>query len=310
MNTNQTRTLQPFNILLGVDGSEHCVAAAQLIRDLLLPADSVVSAVAVHAVRHSPRRSLLLAALDEVQAIAQSSGIKVSTGLLHGHPAHEIVAYADKHLPTLIAVGARGLRATLGILLGGVAQEVVEYARWPVLIVRAPYHGLHRILLVTDGSAASQQAAEYVAQFPLPAGVEVRVMHVLPPPPRPELPIFASHFTTHYSSAGLSPTIVADMEAAAEQQAENEEREGQRLLAETLDGLKAAGIEATGNLARGDAATEIIEAARLQAIDLIIAGSRGLDAVKGWLLGSVSRKLVHYAGCSVLIVRGLPESNE
>jgi nucleotide-binding universal stress UspA family protein len=39
-------------------------------------------------------------------------------------------------------------------------------------------------------------------------------------------------------------------------------------------------------------------------IDLIVAGSRGLSRVRSWLLGSVSRKLVHYSGCSVLIVRG------
>lgn len=302
-----TTPMRPFEILLGVDGSEHCIAAAQLIRDLPLPADSVVSAVAVHAVRHSPRRSLLLAALDEVQTILQPAGIKVTTGLLHGHPAHEIVDYADTHRPTLIAVGARGLRATLGILLGGVAQEVVEYARWPVLIVRAPYHGLHRILLVTDGSSASRQATEYVTQFPLPAGVEVRVMHVLPPPPRPDLPILTRRFPTHYSNTVLPPTLAADAEAAAERQTENEEREGQRILDEALDCLEAAGLKATGTLARGDAATEIIEAIRLQSIDLVVAGSRGLDAVRGWWLGSVSRKLVHYAGCSVLIVRGLPE---
>ena len=38
-------------------------------------------------------------------------------------------------------------------------------------------------------------------------------------------------------------------------------------------------------------------------IDLIVAGSRGLSQMRSWLLGSVSRKLVHYSGCSVLIVR-------
>ena len=36
---------------------------------------------------------------------------------------------------------------------------------------------------------------------------------------------------------------------------------------------------------------------------MVVCGSRGLSAVSGWLLGSVSRKLVHYAGCSVLIVK-------
>jgi nucleotide-binding universal stress UspA family protein len=36
---------------------------------------------------------------------------------------------------------------------------------------------------------------------------------------------------------------------------------------------------------------------------LIVAGSRGLSEFQGWWMGSVSRKLVHYSNCSVLIVK-------
>jgi nucleotide-binding universal stress UspA family protein len=38
-------------------------------------------------------------------------------------------------------------------------------------------------------------------------------------------------------------------------------------------------------------------------VHLIVAGSRGLSSFQGWLMGSVSRKLVHYSNCSVLIVK-------
>ena len=54
----------------------------------------------------------------------------------------------------------------------------------------------------------------------------------------------------------------------------------------------------------GDAGTEIIEYVKKNKIDLIVAASRGLSRVRSWLLGSVSWKLVHYSGCSVLTVRG------
>jgi nucleotide-binding universal stress UspA family protein len=46
----------------------------------------------------------------------------------------------------------------------------------------------------------------------------------------------------------------------------------------------------------------------MQAVDLIIAGSLGTSRGKGWKLGSVSRKLIHYAGCSILIVRQVDQS--
>jgi nucleotide-binding universal stress UspA family protein len=35
-----------------------------------------------------------------------------------------------------------------------------------------------------------------------------------------------------------------------------------------------------------------------------VAGSRGLSNFKGLWVGSVSRKLVHYSNCSVLVVKG------
>ena len=82
-----------------------------------------------------------------------------------------------------------------------------------------------------------------------------------------------------------------------------EEREGEKVLARALNLLQKQGLESTPVLVRGDAATEIIEYSDDEAIDLIVAGSRGLSSFQGWLMGSVSRKLVHYANCSVLIVK-------
>jgi nucleotide-binding universal stress UspA family protein len=83
--------------------------------------------------------------------------------------------------------------------------------------------------------------------------------------------------------------------------------EGRALLKRSVQILADNGIQAKSMMLRGDAATEILQYANEHDIDLIIAGSRGLSAVTGWLLGSVSRKLVHYADCSVLIVKRPPE---
>jgi nucleotide-binding universal stress UspA family protein len=95
------------------------------------------------------------------------------------------------------------------------------------------------------------------------------------------------------------PPQTLDVEALEARETE----EGQALLARTLETLRVGGIQAKGIMPRGDAATEIIEYVREHKVDLVIGGSRGLNPVTGWLLGSVSRKLVHYAGCSVMIVK-------
>jgi nucleotide-binding universal stress UspA family protein len=84
---------------------------------------------------------------------------------------------------------------------------------------------------------------------------------------------------------------------------EYEQHEGQIMVEQATQKLQTAQLQAEPILAHGDAATEIIEYAKEHSIDLVVSGSRGLSQVKGWYLGSVSRKLVHYAHCSVLIVK-------
>ena len=83
-----------------------------------------------------------------------------------------------------------------------------------------------------------------------------------------------------------------------------EAKDGQALLLRTSKLLQQKRIESTSILTRGDAATEIIEYANVHQLDLIVAGSRGLSQLKSLLMGSVSRKLVHYSKSSVLIVKG------
>lgn len=298
---NSQRVYPPLTIHLAVDGSEHSIAAAQFIRDLPLPQGSKVVALGVLSRRHTPSRYLLLAALDDAHQILQDSHAHVSSGLLHGNPDERLTDFANRHRPNLVVIGAKGLRATLGILLGGVAQQVVEYAHRPVLVVRAPYTGLKRVLLAVDGSQHSQHATQFLSRFPIPDELDVRVMNVLPPMPEPEKPMTTPRF--EHFDPDVQPPTGYETERSIASQAEIEEQEGQALLAKTLATLRASGIQATGGLKRGDAATEIIEYAKSNQIDMVVVGSRGLTTVKSWLLGSVSRKLVHYAGCSVLIVK-------
>ena len=291
----------PIKIQLAIDGSEYSMAAAHLIRSLPLFQGSEISALGVLTTYHAPNRSALLVALNETKYILRGSGAEVQIDLLYGHPAKALTDFADEYEPDLIVVGAKGLRATLGILLGGVAQQLVEYARWPVLVVRAPHTQLSRVLLVVDGSTHSQCAVKYLSRFPFPTGIEVRVMHILPPIPKFEY--FYPPDRNLYSLDYIKPVSSYEIEQDNAPQAQVEEQEGQVLLKKTGEMLSESGVETAIVLKRGDAATEILEYVKSNNIDLLVAGSRGLSAVKGWLLGSVSRKLVHYAGCSVLIVR-------
>jgi nucleotide-binding universal stress UspA family protein len=289
-----------MNLLFAFDGSEHALEAADVVRSLPLPPGSEVSVVIVFPQDSALDPAEQHAAVKNARAVLELEGAKVTWWHRQGHPAEQITKFADERQPDLIVVGAYGLHARLGILLGGVAQQVVEHARWPVLVARAPSRALRRVLLVTDGSPDSQLAAAYLGRLPLPAEAKIRVLHVMPPELPPE--VVAPNWPV---GPRMVPTVPMSETVAARlaQRTEDLEREGQAIVDRDVEALSASGHQPSGSLARGEAASEILQYVKTHDVDLIVAGSRGLSAVKGWLLGSVSRKLVHYASCSVLIVR-------
>jgi nucleotide-binding universal stress UspA family protein len=289
------QTKRRMKILLADDGSQHAQAAVKLLQELPLPSKSRVHVLRAFPPGQTYAVGQMERSLKHTEEQLLEQGIKADADLVLGYPAEKIIETAREMKPDLIVVGAKGLRATLGILLGGVAQQVVEYACCPVLVVRAPYRGLQRILLVTDGSLYSQRAIRYLGKFPLAEKVDVRLMHVLPPLTTPV--IMEPYFGGRDAFVPLhSPEEEAKIKA-------QQEKAGETLLDRAHNLLLKNGIESTPVLARGDAATEIMEYVEREEIHLIVAGSRGLSSFQGWLMGSVSRKLVHYSNCSVLIVK-------
>lgn len=285
-----------LKILMADDGSQHAQSAVDLLTSLSLPPRSRILVLRVFSSGQITSIPEFEKSLQKTKQKFVNAGMQAETDLILGSPAEKIIETAETKKIDLIVMGAKGLRATLGILLGGVAQQVVEYAHCPVLVVRAPYQGLQRILVVSDGSPTSQHAARNLGKFPLPENADVRVMHVMPPvePPLLMEPVLGGWQTIYV------PTPIQGETALLKRR----ERNAQALLKRTCNLLQRSGILSTPVLTRGDAATEIIDYVKENGIDLIVAGSRGLSQFKGWWMGSVSRKLVHYSNCSVLIVKG------
>lgn len=285
-----------LNILLADDGSQHARSAVELLRSIPLKTDTRIFVLRVFSPGQVSYLPVFEKALLHTRTQLEEKGFKVNADLLLGSAAETLIEMAQAKKAGLIVVGAKGLRSTIGILLGGVAQQVVEYACCPVLVVRAPFQGIRRILLVTDGSPYSQGAARYLGKFPLPGNVDIRVMHVLPPVQQPIM--MEPYFGGWQTSYAVLPGEVDDQVLLARQ-----EKQGRALLTRTSNLLARHGLESASVLSRGDAATEIIDYVKSNHIDLIVAGSRGLSQLKSLWMGSVSRKLVHYSACSVLVVK-------
>jgi len=285
-----------FLVLLADDGSEHARAAVSLLADLKLPQPCKVHVLRVLTPLQAAEHSAIESALEITRKLLIKKGLSADAELLLGYPAEKIIEYAEENQPDLIVMGAKGLRSTLGILLGGVAQQVVEYAACPVLITRASFERLSHILVASDGSESSRGAIEFLWNFPILASANIEVIHVLPPPPLP-IAVVEPMFMD------LTPSEPWEITEEEMTRRKKEEDDGAVLLESCCDLLKGKGIAAKGILKRGDAATEIIDYVKAEKIDLIVTGSRGLSQLRSWLMGSVSRKLVHYSGCSILVVR-------
>jgi nucleotide-binding universal stress UspA family protein len=76
-----------------------------------------------------------------------------------------------------------------------------------------------------------------------------------------------------------------------------------RAALERAHGLLAhEGVDAEEEILEGGAADRVVELARARSAPLIVVGSRGLGAVAGALLGSVSSAIIHRADRPVLVV--------
>lgn len=298
MNTH----LQPYRILLAEDGSEHARAAIEVIKQLHLLPGTHLDVLGVLPQSEASRSWPLQAIMEHTNDMLKDLPIEIESVVKCGIPAKVIIEYADRYQPDLIVMGAKGLRATLGILLGGVAQQVVEYANWPVLIVRALKPQFEHALLITDGSTYSNYALEFMtgtserSPFPAPESMDMTILHVLDPVYSPEMIAKSWPLGDQYLPAYYVPEV--DRYWLHET-----ELRGASIVDQAVNQLAQAGIPAKGMLLRGDAATEILNYIQSEDIDMVISGSRGLSQVTGWLLGSVSRKIIHYAGCSALVVK-------
>ena len=64
-----------------------------------------------------------------------------------------------------------------------------------------------------------------------------------------------------------------------------------------------ARINITDRIMEGNPAEIIAETAKIEACDLIIMGSRGLNDLEGLLLGSVTHRVLKTAHCPVMVTR-------
>lgn len=103
----------------------------------------------------------------------------------------------------------------------------------------------------------------------------------------------------HVLSVVRLPDIAEEVETEAIM--ENSQKHYQEIQ-EPLKAL-AGGVSARFVVAIGHPAVKITTYAEENGIDLIVMGHRGKTFFERWLIGSVAKKVMSYAPCTVMVVR-------
>ena len=139
----------------------------------------------------------------------------------------------------------------------------------------------NRILVAFDGSKMSEKALKSALQIAKERFSKVGVIHV-------EKNVMISENMTTDSIDEIYTKIKGEVDDLFHQA---------QSLADAED------LEIETHYVMGDPAVQIVKTAEKSNYQLIIMGSRGLGAIKGLVMGSVSYKVLQLSHCPVLIIK-------
>lgn len=206
--------------------------------------------------------------LESVRSRAKNEGVECETIMAHGGEPHEVIIdEAEEKNVDMIIVGRRGTKGLKKLLIGEVAARVVGNAPCKVLVVpRAAVIGPKNILIATDGSGHSLEAAEEAVRIAKRCGSSIIVLSSI---------------------------------------RSNEEQERAKTnVSKVIEMAQREGIPAEGLTPIGRSYNIIVETAGGRGVDLIVMGIPVKTAFQKIFTGSATEQVIGKAGCAVLIVKG------
>ena len=147
------------------------------------------------------------------------------------------------------------------------------------------------VLVATDGSKYGNWALQWIAKIPLVKAPKVKVLHVV------DVVALRAPFVVQPVVVGTERYLKAEI-SRLEAHAKKTKQESAALL-------KSLKLRGRVVMARGGVNATIVKEAK-KGVQLLAMGSRGLDALDRFMLGSVSTYAMHHVPCSMLIVKEAP----
>lgn len=148
---------------------------------------------------------------------------------------------------------------------------------------------MKKLLVPVDGSELSIKAAKQALVLAKSFGSKVTFLTAV------EQRTFAGDF-----EAGSAASL--NYYELMKKMSKTEMERATRLLASMVQTLDCEGIETEQRVLSGDPVSQIIETADAGEYDLIVMGHRGLNPIQRLFMGSVARRIIEDAPCSVFVV--------
>ncbi len=137
---------------------------------------------------------------------------------------------------------------------------------------------ISKLLVAYDGSRQSERAYNVALDLATRLGVQVIVLSVARPP---------------------EPPVAVELQAVLESATEYYEAHFKNMK----EDAEKLGVEISFQVRVGHPAEQIVRMANEEKADAIVMGHRGESLLQKWMVGSVAKRVMTYAHCTVMVVR-------
>lgn len=217
--------------------------------------------------------------ISEIKKIADQEDAFIRPIIEEGSPVDSIIDSAEENNFDLIVMGRHGKSRLERALVGSVTARVIGHTGKDVLVVPDNASvGWDSILISTDGSKFSEAATAKAIDLAKAYGGQIGILSVVD---------VTEEF--HTEAPGAVEELV---------------RKAKGFVDEVRKKAEAHGIKTEPLVREGETFKVITELSKESGYDVIVMGSHGRTGMSRLLMGSVTEKVIGYALCPVLVVKG------
>ena len=278
-----------MKIVICSDGMPAAESAMRLGAAFAVPlkADVVVLGVA----EKPEDEAALQHALEKQAESLRSQAVSPKIEMCAGDPVRQIAAETAKIKYDLVIIGARTTGSTGLHLRSEKMYELIKSISPPVLVAMGEWAQLKRFLVCTGGKEFIEDAVQLTGKLARAVGASVTLLHVMAEPPA----IYAD---------------LVELEEDVDRLLASKSELGMNLFEQKAD-LENLGVPAEVRIRHGIVVDQVLAEAREKNYDLIVTGSsQSHGMIRHYIMGDVTRSILNYADCPVLVVHAGQQKTE